>query len=619
MIQTEKPESQSMENAEILPVRLAITAMRDSGYKNTAYALAELIDNAIQAKASVVEVLCVERREFVSQRQRRRLYKIAVLDNGSGMDEDTLQMALQFGNGTRLDDRTGIGRFGIGLPNASISQARRIDIWSWQNGPDNAIHSYIDLNKIESEGMRDVPRPKHDPAPDAWRNISNDIGKSGTLIVWEDIDLGRLTWKSAKATLDNIERIVGRVYRRFIMDESVVIRLVAMEHDSSDEPSYDKKAVFDDPLYLTASPAMPQPFNHQPMFESVFDEEHEIVHNDEMHKVVVRYSIASRDTITEAGTQYRGSTKYGNHARGNIGVSVMRAGREIMLDQGWCIGYDPRERWWGCEVEFPPALDEIFGVTNNKQAATHFSELAVIESEQFYEEGEEFLDMVNRLREEGDPRGHLLKLVDSIKRNLKQIRDAIKAQGAPSRSTSQSRHAKADPATDRADKGWKEREKEHPIEEANMPATEDDLEEIRTDLEKNKKYSEIDAANIVSLIRDADLRILFLEADFTNPYELFNVEMKGTVTEITFNRKHRAFDDIFGTITTVDENVDEFTKEEVLDRLIRAVNSSKIIFAAWARYEREAGISKLQELQKIRFDWGQMAGKFLQPDSDSVL
>ena len=47
-------------------------------------------------------------------------------------------------------------------------------------------------------------------------------------------------------------------------------------------------------------------------------------------------------------------------------------GRELILDAGWCIGYDPRERWWGAEIEFPPSLDEVFGVPNNKQAATHF-------------------------------------------------------------------------------------------------------------------------------------------------------------------------------------------------------------------------------------------------------
>ena len=49
-------------------------------------------------------------------------------------------------------------------------------------------------------------------------------------------------------------------------------------------------------------------------------------------------------------------------------------------------------------------------------------------------------------------------------------------------------------------------------------------------------------------------------------------KMKGNVTEIIFNRKHPAFDDIFGTIATTDEDVSGFTKEEVHERLTRAVN-----------------------------------------------
>ena len=113
-------------DAQLIPPHLAITAMRDSGYKNTAYALAELIDNSVQANASMIEVLCIEKRELVRQREVSRLWKIAVLDNGSGMDDKTLRMALQFGNGTRLNDRSGIGRFGMGaFQNASISQAEK--------------------------------------------------------------------------------------------------------------------------------------------------------------------------------------------------------------------------------------------------------------------------------------------------------------------------------------------------------------------------------------------------------------------------------------------------------------------------------------------------------------
>lgn len=615
MTQPEQYRLEDIVGAEIIPLRLAITAMRDSGYKNTAYALAELIDNAIQANATMVEVLCIERRELVSTRERRRLNRIAVLDNGSGMDAATLRKALQFGNGTRLNDRSGIGRFGMGLPNASISQTRRVDVWSWQNGPDNAIHTYIDLGEIAKGGMRDVPEPKHERVTDDWRSLAQGLGNSGTLVVWSDIDLERLTWKSASHTLLNTERVVGRIYRRFIMDGSVTIRLFAKEEDS-DTPLNDRSAVFDDPMYLTPSPAMPEPFNKKPMFEHVFDEPQEIEYDGNVYSVMVRYSVATQDTVTEAGAQDRGQTKYGRHAAGNIGVSVVRAGREIMLDQGWCIGYDPRERWWGAEIEFPPALDELFGVTNNKQAATHFSELATTEWEQLAEEGEQFIDVVNRLKEDGDPRGWLLKVADNIKRNLDQLRKSIKAQGAGRRSTKRTRHGEADDVTTAVNKGWRERSKERPLEGEDQPMTVQDIEEIRYDLRENKHYSESVAEELVSLIQEAELKVVFLEADFTNTYELFNVEMKGNVTEVTFNRQHPAFDDIFGTVATVDEDVADLSKEEILERFFRAVNASKITFAAWARYEREAGLSRLPALQKVRFDWGQIAAKFLQPEDD---
>jgi len=618
MTHAEEFHVDEMVGAEIIPLRLAITAMRDSGYKNTAYALAELIDNAIQADATMVEVMCIEKRELVSTRERRRLHKIAVLDNGMGMDSLTLRKALQFGNGTRLDDRTGIGRFGMGLPNASISQTRRVEVWSWQNGLDNALYTYIDLAEIGAGTMRDVPEPMHDAVPDEWRDLSKSIGHNGTLVVWSALELDRLTWKSAGHTLHNTERVVGRIYRRFIMDESVTIRLFAKEVES-DEPLHDRAAVFDDPLYLTASPAMWEPFDTKPMFEHAFDAPQEIEFGGKVHKVMVRYSVASPDTVTEAGTQDRGQTKYGRHAAGNIGVSVLRAGREIMLDQGWCIGYDPRERWWGAEVEFPPTLDELFGVTNNKQAATHFSELATTEWEHLAEEGEEFIDVVNRLKEDGDPRGWLLTLADSIKRNLDQLRKMIKGQGAGRRSTRRGRHGEADDVTTAANKGWRVRSKERPIEGEDQPTTEEDLKEIRSDLTENKQYSETDADELVSLIHDAKLKVVFLEADFTNAFELFNVEMKGTVTEITFNRQHPAFDDIFGTVATVDEDVTNISNEEILERLMRAVNATKITFAAWARYEREAGVARAQALHKVRFDWGQIAAKFLHPDDDFVL
>jgi anti-sigma regulatory factor (Ser/Thr protein kinase) len=93
----------------IIPQHLSIKAFRDNGYKDAAHALAELIDNSIQAgdqtkETTEVEVLCLDREEFINSRTRNRLFEIAVLDNACGMNAETLEKALQFGNGTRLDD-----------------------------------------------------------------------------------------------------------------------------------------------------------------------------------------------------------------------------------------------------------------------------------------------------------------------------------------------------------------------------------------------------------------------------------------------------------------------------------------------------------------------------------
>ena len=605
-------------DAQIIPVHLAVAAMRDSGYKNTAYALAELIDNSIQAEASMIEVLCVEKREQVATRKRSRLWKIAVLDNGSGMEAKTLRMALQFGNGTRLNDRTGIGRFGMGLPNASISQAGRIDVWSWQNGPANAIWSYIDVEEIKTGDMTDVPKPSHAPVPELWRGLSNHVERHGTLVVWSNLDIERLTWKQAKRALHRTAELTGRIYRRFIADGNLIIRLYAQE-DGDVEPLIDEVVEANDPMYLSPLKALPPPFDTRPMFELLYEEPQSIEYKGRSHTVSVRYSIASEDTIVEAGTADRGNTRYGKHAANNIGISVLRAGREIMFDSGWVIGYDPRERWWSAEVEFPPELDEIFGVTNNKQAATHFAELAKTDWQELAEEGEDFRHVVNRLRSEGDPRGSLLTLSDSIHRTLQQLRETIKGQGKGRRSSRRERHDAADELTNTVNQEWKKRAREKPLDEDRQFPTERDLDEIRIDLTQNKKYSLNDAENLVSLIRDADLKVVFLEEDFPDSFQLFNVEMKGYVTEITFNRRHPAFDDVFGTLSTDEENMNAFSTEDVVARLRRAVNAAKIIFAAWARYEREAGIDRAKALQRVRFEWGQIAATFLQPGDDLLL
>ena len=140
----------------IVSAKLTIEAMRDSGYKSTDHALAELIDNSVEAGANLVEIVSIEEPPDPNQRYGRpRVTEIAVSDDGEGMDRHTLRCALRFGDGTRLDrSARGIGRFGVGLPQSSISQCRRVDVWTWQNGSGNALHCYLDLNESRPRAAR---------------------------------------------------------------------------------------------------------------------------------------------------------------------------------------------------------------------------------------------------------------------------------------------------------------------------------------------------------------------------------------------------------------------------------------------------------------------------------
>ena len=344
-----------MFDRQIIPPKLAIRAMRDSGYKNTAFALAELIDNSIQADAKQVDVICIEEYVTVNERRRRRLKAIGVLDDGSGMTPGVLGLALQFGNGTHLTDRSGIGRFGMGLPNSSISQCRRVEVWTWQNGPDNAMFSYLDVDEIENSSMSNVPSPVAQKLPSDWRGRSEAIGTTGTLVLWTKFDEHRLTWRGARATLDHTETLVGRMYRKFIADGCVSIRLLALESNNS--KTLNKDVRVNDPLYLTNESSTPSPFNNNPMFEKwgEKDEVFSISYGEKRHDVTVRMSWARQQTVPEDGTD-RGGKLYGKHAAQNLGLSIVRAGRELVLDSSWTNSYDPVERWWGVEVEFPPGL-----------------------------------------------------------------------------------------------------------------------------------------------------------------------------------------------------------------------------------------------------------------------
>ncbi len=600
MSPTEAPQRPE---GEIIPPDLAVRAMRDSGYRNTAYALAELIDNSAQAKARNVDVICLQGYERVNQRDRRRMTSIAVIDNGEGMTPAVLRLALQFGNGTHLKDRKGIGRFGMGLPNSSISQCRRVELWSWQNGPDNALYTYLDVDEIEGRSLHAVPFPVAQPLPDEWRQRTDIIDTAGTLVLWTKFDEHRLTWRGAPATLRHTESLVGRMYRKFIDDGRLSIRLLALEDGQS---TFDQYVRVNDPLYLMKNSSTPAPFDKEPMFQSWgADEVFSIDYAGAQHDIVVRMSWARPETVPQDRSD-RGSKPYGKHAAKNLGLSIVRAGRELDLDSAWTNSYDPTERWWGVEVEFPPALDEVFGVTNNKQSTTIFSQMAQFEWRTEANPDESLSEFRERIQGEGDPRALLLPVVEHIRQQIQEVRKRLKKQTAGRRSKND-RHDKPT-VEDLATSKFRERaEQGHETASDKQEFKEEDRKKLEEDLKQDKHYSENVARDIANATLTRKRKVVFLTKEMEG-YAFFNVEHKqGGLTAIVFNTNHPFYAQL---IESLQPEIGEETDAELIDRVHKAADTLELLFAAWARYEMEE-VRQQSRLFETRQEWGKMARFFL--------
>ncbi len=610
MNQTENVDLQRVDG-EIIPPALAVTAMRDSGYKNTAYALAELIDNSVQAKAQHVNVICIEEYRKISSRSRRRMNAIGILDNGHGMSPETLRLALQFGNGTHLVDRKGIGRFGMGLPNSSISQCRRVEVWTWQSGPDNAMYAYLDVDEIEGRKMLAVPQPEHRRLPDKWRNRSNNIETTGTLVLWTNFDDHRLTWRSARATLENTESLVGRMYRKFINDGLLTIRLLTFLDDEKDS-TIDTTVRINDPLYLMHNSSTPAPYDNRPMFQHWGEEDEifEIEYDGATHKVIIRMSWAREDTVPDDKSN-RGAKPYGKHAAKNVGLSIVREGRELNLDPTWTNSYDPVERWWGIEVEFPSTLDEVFGVTNNKQNATVLSHMAQFDWWAEANPGESMSEFRDRMQEESDPRALLFPIVEHIRKQIQEVRKRLNKQTTGSR-TPKNRHDEPD-VEDLATTKFQERaEQGHSTDADSKEFTEENRKDLEKDLKDDKHYSGNVAEKIANATLTRKRKVVFLTKEMEG-YAFFNVENKqGGLTAIVFNTNHPFYEQL---IRSLDPDIKDETDADLLDRIHKAADTLELLFAAWARYEMEE-VRRQDWLFEMRQEWGKMARFFLTDSGD---
>lgn len=356
--------------------QMTVQAMRDSRYRHPANAIAELIDNSIDARANRVDLLIRETEQLVSTRRSWRIDKIGVFDNGHGMSARTLVQALRFGGHQPSGSINRIGKYGMGLPISSVSQCRRVDVWTWQDDIQQALHSYIDVDLVEQGTQIAVPDADREPIPEEWMNLvaQETLNRNrGTLVVWSEPDRIKVR---AQTILRQVEEEIGRIYRHYINDKDLHIRMASIRNGEA-QPYIDQPVRPNDPLYLMHDSSTPEPWNETPMFEEAGSREFAVRVDGQEERVMVDFAIARREVLGEHRGDRPGNRPHGRHALKNIGISVVRENREILLENYFVRegggGAIPQNRWWGCEIRFNSGADSMFGIDHNKQMAANLS------------------------------------------------------------------------------------------------------------------------------------------------------------------------------------------------------------------------------------------------------
>lgn len=167
--------------------------MRSIGY-TVESAVADVIDNSIAASAETVDVLFSASGPF----------EIAVLDDGTGMSSDEAVNAMRLAATSPTDERRpeDLGRFGLGLKTASLSQCRVLTIATKKDGAVTVLRWSLD-HVLESGD---------------WSLLELDVGEvaemlgwdrfspltSGTLVHWGDLDQLELTAGGEQQDLDRV-------------------------------------------------------------------------------------------------------------------------------------------------------------------------------------------------------------------------------------------------------------------------------------------------------------------------------------------------------------------------------------------------------------------------------
>ena len=208
-----------MKSVELPPYApTLIESTRAIGYSLEA-AIADIIDNSIAAGASNVDLFFFPIDEEY----------VAVLDNGRGMDENELTFAMQYGSKNPLEERSkeDLGRFGLGLKTASLSQCRVLTVVTKVD--DLLLARRWDIDYVSKTGKWSL-LILDDNEIQKMPNIEQLIKyKTGTLVIWQKLDRlkkGEINFEQELGRkIDNVSEHLSLVYHRYLSGETGIRKL----------------------------------------------------------------------------------------------------------------------------------------------------------------------------------------------------------------------------------------------------------------------------------------------------------------------------------------------------------------------------------------------------------
>jgi len=201
---------------EVIPsARRLIKSLRDMGY-DFSQAVADVVDNSIAARATVVAIDV----EFDGDDSWVR-----IADNGKGMTPEKLREAMRYG-AERDYEEDDLGKFGLGLKTASMSQCQCLSVASRWNRQRSDIVAYSwDLDHIEKTNRWEIlPLERNGIGPAIRHPLKNQIG---TVVLWQRLDrilgyqqpYGENARKRLSQMCRELEIHLGMVFQRFISGE----------------------------------------------------------------------------------------------------------------------------------------------------------------------------------------------------------------------------------------------------------------------------------------------------------------------------------------------------------------------------------------------------------------